>query len=268
MVGLLPHSFLIWNLFAERLIWRIMAAFLRTNTSRVPSNIISEFPIRFSNYWEPFLSSGEIFFNLFNNGRIFEKAYLASSNKNLINAYRAVKDEPERLQNMILKYCENNSKQFYENMKFCEHSASAYIYLNRAMNKDGKWRESQFIDKNREISKDVSDIQVCSNYLNRWCGGIYNHDWETTLTPFNGLQPGDLVWLEPPRNSFTIDARIDYVTNGFNESSQIYLNNFMLQLKKKGVHIYLINSDVPSSTRIFGAPKKVFHDSKEALWIY
>lgn len=248
---------------------RKVSPFLQWNKTRKPSDIVSEFPIRFGNYYEPFLGSGDIFFNLFNNGRIFEKAYLASSDKNLINAYRAVKDEPERLQNMILKYCENNSKQFYENMKFCEHSASSYIYLNRAMNKYGKWREYQFIDKNREISKDVSDIQVCSNYLNRWCGGIYNHDWETTLTPFNGLHPGDLVWLEPPRIEYTRDARIDYVRNGFNESNHIYLNNFCKQLAGKGVHVYLIQNNVPGTEKIFGKPKRfVGQAQQESLYVY
>lgn len=246
-----------------------MSPFLQWNKTRNPAEIISEFPIRFNNFYEPFLGSGEIFFNLYNNGRIFDKAYLASSNRNLINAYRAVKDEPERLQNMILKFCENNTKQFYENMKFCESSPSAYIYLNRAMDKSGKWRQSQFIDRNKEISKDVSDIERCSRYLNRWCDGIWNVDWEQTLTPVKGLQEGDLVWLEPPKIQYTSDARIDYVTKGFNESNHIYINNFCRQIRAKGVHVYMIQDNVPATERIFGkATWFIGKSNQESLYEY
>lgn len=246
-----------------------MSPFLNWNKTRNPSDIISEFPIRFNNYYEPFLGSGDIFFNLFNNARIFNQAYIASSNKNLINAYRAVKDEPERLQNMILKYCENNSKQFYENMKHCESSPSAYIYLNRAMDKSGKWRESQFIDRNKEISKDVANIERCSRYMNRWCDGIWHCDWEETLTPVKGLQSDDLVWLEPPKISYTKDARIDYVSNGFNESNHVYLNNFCKQIAKKGVHVYMIQDNVPATEKIFGKPKWfIGKANQESLYVY
>ena len=246
-----------------------MAPFLQWNKTRNPSDIIKDFPIRFGNFYEPFLGSGEIFFNLFSNGRIFNKAYLASSNRNLITTYKAVKDEPERLQNMILKYCENNSRQFFENMKFCEASPSAYIYLNRAKDETGKWRASQFINRNKEISKDVSDIQVCSNYLNRWCAGIHNQDWEATLTPFNGLQSGDLVWLEPPKLVYTKDARIDYVSNGFNESNHVYLNNFCKQIASKGVYVYMIQDNVPATEKIYGKPKWfVGKTNQESLYVY
>lgn len=229
-----------------------MSPFLQWNKSK--PEVISHFPIRFRNYYEPFLNAGEVFFNLYNNGRIFEKAYLSSIDRDLVNAYIGVRDEPERLQKMILHYCENNSKQFFENMRQAKGTPSAYIYVNRAESKDGKWRQSQFIDRNREISKDVEDIDRCSRYLNRWCGWIYHSHWETALT---GANDGDLVWLEPPKIAFTSDARIDYVTNGFNESNHVYLRNFSEQLRKKGVHVYMIQSNTPATLRIYGQAKHV-----------
>lgn len=232
-----------------------MTTFLKPTVNN-PDEIISHFPIRFNNFYEPFLRSGEVLLNLFKNGRIFEKAFLSSSDKNLINAYQAVRDEPERLQKMILRYCENNSKAFFENMKQAVGTPSAYIYVNRASSEDGKWRESQFIDRNRQISKDVECIDRCSRYLNRWCQWVFHTDWESALTNAND---GDLVWLEPPRIPWTTDGRIDYPVktksvSAFSESNYVYLRNYVEQLKKRGCLVYLLHSNVPATVRIFGEP--------------
>ncbi len=253
-----------------------MSPFLQWNQSRNVTEITSKFPIRFKNYYEPFLRSGEIFFNLYNNGRIFEKAHLSSSDRNLITAYQAVRDEPERLQKMILRYCENNSKQFFENMKHAVATPSAYIYVNRAETKpvltksgavfnDGKWRQSQFIDRNKQISKDVGDIDRCSRYMNRWCQWVFHTDWEASLTNAN---EGDVILLEPPPIPFTSDARIDYPLNrGGNqwpESNYIYLRNYIEQLKAWGCLVYMIQTNTPATERIFGKPKWVI----DGEWIY
>jgi DNA adenine methylase len=236
-----------------------MSPFLQWNKTRNLNEIFSEMPIRFNNYYEPFLKSGEVFFNLFNYGRIFEKAYISSSDRDLINAYRGVRDEPERLQKMILRYCENNSKAFFENMKLAQATPSAYIYVNRAMSKDGKWRESQFIDRNKEISKDVEEIDRCSRYMNRWCGWIFNSDWESALTNAN---EGDVIWLEPPKIPYTQDARIDLFRGTFSEANHIYLNNYCKQLRSKGVKVFMIQDATPATTRIYGTNYKVLSNNE------
>lgn len=247
-----------------------MSPFLTWNKTRNPDDIISEFPIRFNRYFEPFLGSGEVFFNLYKNGRIFEKGFLASSDKALINTYRAVRDEPERVERMVLSFCEKNTEKFYINLKTAVTcSPSAYIYINRATDKTGKWRAGQFIDRNKEISKDVEDIGRCSRYLNRWCGALWNHDWETTLTPLTGLSSGDVVYLEPPKLIWTADGRIDYVSNGFNESNHVYLNNFCKQLAKKGAKVFMVQDNVPATERIFGKPHCLLGKAtQECLYAY
>ena len=228
-----------------------MATFLRSDQSLCEDEIISHFPIRFKNYYEPFLKHGQIFFNLYKNGRIFQKAFLSSSDKNLINAYQAVRDEPERLQKMILRYCASNSKQFFENMKQAISTPSAYIYVNRASSPDGKWRERDFIDRNKQISKDVECIDRCSSYLNRWCQWVFHTDWEAALTNAND---GDVVYLEPPRIPWTVDGRIDYATGSFSEANQVYLRNYTEQLKKRGCKVFMLQSNVPATERIFDKP--------------
>ena len=227
-----------------------MKTFLRA-PDRDLKRIICQFPLFFNNFYEPFLSSGDVFFNLFNHGRVFKKAYLSSVNSDLIRAYVAVADEPERLQRIILSYCNSNSKAFFDNMKHATDTPSAFIYVNRASSDSGKWRDQYFIDRNKEISKDIEVIDRCSRYLNRWCDSIRNVGWERALT---GAEEGDVVWLEPPKIVATVDGRIDYVTGGFNESDHIYLNNFCKQLAKKGVKVFLCQSATNATARIFGFP--------------
>lgn len=225
-----------------------MATFLQT-PKRDVKRITNLFPIRFNNYYEPFLYSGDIFFSLYSNGRIFDKAFLSSSNSDLIRAYIAVKDEPERLQKLISYYCEKNSKEFFDNMTRATASPSAFIYVNRASNESGQWRASQFIDRNKQISKDVSDIEICSRYLTRWCQSIRNIDWEQSLT---GANEGDVIWLEPPLIPATLDGRIDYVSGKFSEANHVYMNNFCKQLAKKKVKVFLLQSNTAGTHRIFG----------------
>lgn len=214
-------------------------------------DIISKFPIRFNDYYEPFLKSGEVFFNLFNEGRIFNKAFISSADKNLIQAYQAVRDEPERLQKIILHYCEHNSKHFFDNIREAVGTPSAYIYVNRATDSNGKWRQSQFIDRNRDISKDTESIERCSRYMNRWCGWCLHSHWEHALT---NVSAGDLVWLEPPPIKYTADARIDFFAGQFNESNHVYLKNYIEQLVKKNVHVFMIQSPTPATERVYGSP--------------
>lgn len=225
-----------------------MSTFLRA-TNRDVKRITNLFPIKFRNYHEPFLSNGDIFFSLFANGRIFDKAYLSSSNSDLIRAYIAVRDEPERLQTLIGHYCEKNSEDFFSNMCRATASPSAYIYVNKASGADGKWRASQFIDRNQTIAKDLSDIERCSRYLTRWCQSIRNIDWEKALTSAN---EGDVVWLEPHPIPATLDGRIDYVAGRFSEANHVYLNNYCKQLAKKGVKVFLQQSNTTGTHRIFG----------------
>src|SRR5688572_23853167 len=99
---------------------------------RCRNEIIKHFPIRFNNYFEPFLGSGSIFFNLYKCKRVFNKAYLSDINRNLINTYIAVRDEPERVKKVLLTYLERNSEEFYYAMRANVGTPSGFLYLNRA----------------------------------------------------------------------------------------------------------------------------------------
>lgn len=262
------------------------------NKSRCSREIISEFPVKFTNYFEPFLGSGAVFFNLYDCGRIFEKAYLSDSNRNLINAFRAVRDEPDRVKKILLHCCEKNSEEFYYEMRNNMSSPAVFIYVMRAAfsslyreNSKGQfntpWRKQDFITMNRKISVSTEDIDVCSKYLNRYAISslsLSNCKWFGLM---DMMCKGDVVYFDPPYCPYNDTGFINYQSDGFNESDHIYLNNMCKQLKTKGVHVYLSNSYTPATVRIYGEPKKIISmtDSvkskattkgkrQEALYVY
>ena len=68
------------------------------------------FPPKFERYIEPFVGGGAVFFHLFSFGRIRE-ARLSDNNEELINCYRAIRDDPEAVIEHLRKL--KNSKAAY-----------------------------------------------------------------------------------------------------------------------------------------------------------
>jgi DNA adenine methylase len=244
-----------------------MKPFLRWVGSkfRCHKEIINEFPITFQDYYEPFLGSGAIFFNLFNCKRIFRKAYLSDINKHLINCFIAVKDEPERVKNVLLTYLARNSEEFYYAMRPNVGTPAGLIYLNRAgfsslyrVNKDGEfnvpYRKLDFDVMKKPISMDTDSIERCSAYLNRWLGDIRCFGFEKALT---SVKSGDLVYIDMPYVPYNSDGFTAYDKTGFGLKDHKWLHNCLLQCKKRGAHVFLSNSITDVSKMIYGEPYKV-----------
>ncbi len=213
-----------------------MSAFLDWQGSKhkTYSEIIDSFPVTFKNYYEPFLGGGSVFFGLFGKQRIFHKAYLSDKNGRLIDCYKSVMENPERVKKIVLNCCERNSEQYYYEMRKLADNPSILIYLMRASavgysedeegNFNAPWRKLDFEIMKRKIMKDTTQIDVASRYMNRWVGDIKKLKWEQALTSVNS---GDVVYLDPP-------DRFEQTT---------YLHNYCKQLKLKGVHVFRSEKD-------------------------
>jgi DNA adenine methylase len=83
--------------------------------SRLLVDLEKHLPEKFSNYFEPFLGGGALFFYLklirFNNQNFI--SYLSDINKELINAYEIIKEKPNSLIHVLMKY----ENQYYKNPK-------------------------------------------------------------------------------------------------------------------------------------------------------
>ena len=60
-------------------------------------------PSEFNQYFEPFLGGGAMFFHLISNKNIRFTAYLSDLNKELINTYRVIQNDVERLIEVLKK---------------------------------------------------------------------------------------------------------------------------------------------------------------------
>jgi DNA adenine methylase len=234
---------------------------------RCKEEIINEFPIVFGDYYDPFMGGCAIGLNLVCHKRIFKNLHLSDTNKHLVNCFRAIKNEPERVKKVLLNCLEKNSEEFYYAMRPNVHSPAVFIYLMRACfsslyreNQSGEFntpfRKQDFVVMKRKIGMETDSIDRCSDYLNKWNATIQCCDWEKGLTGVNG---GDVVYLDPPYLPYSDTGFVAYQKGGFTADNHVYLNNIAKQLAKKGAHVFLSNSYTPMSRQIFGEPHKILN---------
>lgn len=256
--------------------------------SKVASKILASFPQKFGAYFEPFVGSGSMFFALAGK-REFETAKLSDKNVNLINCYRAVMEQPERVEKMLLHCLERNSEEFYAAMREQMANPSVFLYVMRAAfssmyreNLAGKfnvpWRKQDFAQNNKVISFDTQRIHECSAFLNEKNVTLEVADW---MEAVQDAKAGDLVYFDPPYLPFTENGFVTYVRGGYNEGDHVFLRTQSRMLAERGVHVVLSNSDVPASRRIYGEPARMMTVSNavkstatvkgirnEGLWIW
>jgi len=204
----------------------------------------NQFPSKYIRYIEPFLGSGAIFFSL--NPK---RAILADSNKDIINAYRAVKDNPQKIDKILSEYQALHSTEFYYRIRneipttSFEHAAR-FIYFNRScfngiyrVNRDGKFN----------VPKGTKDIiEYPKGYLAKVSYTLRNAtlltaDFERTLEI---AEKGDFVYLDPPytvmhnNNNF-----IKYNAKLFSWDDQVRLAKAVKKVAKRGVLIMLSNAN-------------------------
>src|SRR5260370_12600927 len=95
------------------------------------------FPAKFANYFEPFLGSGAVFFNLL---RTHEKfgATLTDRNADLINCYQVIRDEPKNLLPILQTHKRYHGEERYYRIREQDPAklssaerAARFIYLNK-----------------------------------------------------------------------------------------------------------------------------------------
>jgi DNA adenine methylase len=260
--------------------------------TRCAKAIISEFPTEFGTYYEPFLGSGAVFFAMANRTtyRDFKAARLSDINAKLINCWRAVKERPEHLKNMLLHCLERNSAEFYTQMRGQMDNPSVFLYVMRAAfsglyreNLKGRfnvpWRSTDFIVGNKLISYGTDRVDKCSIFMNgEKPVDIYVADWSIAV---QDVKAGDLVYLDPPYLPYNDAGFVNYVAGGFNEGDHVLLRTTARLLSERGAYVFLSNSDVPASRRLYGEPYKLINVSNsikstattkgtraEGLWIW
>lgn len=217
-------------------------------------------PEKFGRYFEPFVGSGALFFDL-----APKRALLSDSNVRLISTYEELQiDMAElrmHLREMASEYNGKSAKDqeaiyratrsiYNDHMVFTPSSvlqAARFIFLNktgfnglyRVAQKTGHfnvpWGKRTHYEVDGEVLKD------CAVALQ----GV-----ELRATDFEdavaGAQKGDFVYFDPPYVPASATANFTaYSKEPFGPAEQERLRNVALRLKQRGVHVLLSNSDTP-----------------------
>lgn len=217
--------------------------------SQLLSSFDRHFPDKFNRYFEPFLGGGAVFFHLYNTRPPFT-AFLSDYNEELVNAYQIVREEMDALSESLSRH-KNESDYFYEvrsqdvSALSPVERASRLIYLNKTcfnglyrVNSKGQFNVPFGSYKNPRMC-DPDNLRAVSEALTRAdiaCGGF-----ESIV---KRARKGDLVYFDPPYQPIsTTSSFTGYTKTSFTGKDQERLADVARQLKRKGCHVILSNSD-------------------------
>ena len=212
-------------------------------------------PKRITTYVEPFVGGGAVLFSLQP-----KKAIVNDFNKDLINVYKIVRDNPQELLDILKEHDKNNSEDYYyeiraldrfenyKNMSDLE-KAARIIYLNKTcynglfrVNQAGQFNSPYGKYKNPNIINEPV-ILAMSNYFNDNNIKLMEGDYREAL---KNLRKGAFVYFDPPYMPISSSSSFTgYTENGFNEKDQEELKIECDKLNDRGINFMLSNSAHP-----------------------
>ena len=219
--------------------------------------IIKRMPSKFNTYFEPFVGGGALFFELKKRGMLEgKKSYLFDANKELINTYNTVKNNPYELIEILKEFQNKHSHDFYYEVRAMDREGSftalpdamrsaRFIYLNKTcfnglyrVNSKGFYNVPMGRYKNPAIC-DTSSILSASRALQD--AEVLHVDFSKVL---DFAKKGDFVYFDPPYYPLTPTSSFtSYNQDIFLDDEQKRLFNTFEKLAKKGLHVMLSNSD-------------------------
>ena len=158
----------------------------------------------YRHYHEPFLGAGALFFWL-----APRKAFLSDLNPDLIDCYKAVRDNPELIYRYLQQHLAQNSEEHYYAARTVYNRSSAsiaqglpFIYLNKA-SFNGIFRvkvegtdNAPYGHNNSPAVPSLDVLRSVNKALE--AASITTGSYDLILTAENATAPGDFVYLDPP----------------------------------------------------------------------
>ncbi len=243
-------------------------------------------PGAFGSYIEPFVGSGAVFFDLYNQGLLeSRRSVLIDNNADLVGGYTAVRDRTAQvirsLSRLAAGYKADPQEHYYrvrdkrfnparrrisngsgpDSRRYTPALAAMLIYLNRTgfnglfrLNSQGEFNVPIGSYKNPQVC-DADNLRAVAVALTANVT-LAQSNFESVLTY---ATRGDFVYLDPPYAPLTRTALFtSYTAAGFSLKDQERLQQVVIQLASRGCWVLLSNSTAPDVTRLYdGNPEAV-----------
>jgi DNA adenine methylase len=243
------------------------------------------FPARFNRYFEPFVGSGAVFFDLTASGRLDgHRVYLTDSNTDLVGCYLAVRDHPAavlaQLGRLARGHAADSHEHFYRirerfNRERARRAdgyppalAAMLMYLNRTafnglfrLNASGGFNVPVGRYTNPRIV-DRSLVDAASAALGRRGVSIEHAPFERAL---ERAEKDDFLYFDPPYAPMSPTARFtSYTERPFGLDDQARLRDAVVDLASRGCHVMVSNSSAPAIEELYEHP----HVSRAGLYLH
>jgi DNA adenine methylase len=221
-------------------------------------NVLTKYvPSEYSRYWEPFLGGASMFFSIQPRTSI-----LSDQNKHLIDCYKAVRDNPKALSEIIEIHRNNHSKDYYYltrnefNIGGSQiDQAARFLYLNRTcfngifrVNKKGEFNVPFGEKKNSNLPTEDT-INYASGLLKTAI--LYAGSYDEVLFS-KKVSPGDFVYLDPPYPPLNGTSNFTHYTKErFLISDQEKLFETAKLLNMKNCKVMISNADIPLIRKLY-----------------
>jgi DNA adenine methylase len=202
-------------------------------------------------YYETFLGGAAFFFAIQPS-----QATISDLNQELITTYKAVRDEPEKVIQILRTY--PYDEEFYYNLRNTEprkpHTIAArFIYLNHTcwnglyrVNSEGRFNTPFGRYENPTIC-DEERLYTASRVLRRT--RIKDGNFHGIVSE---AQPGDFAYFDPPYiTGHQNNGFLEYNKNLFSWADQERLARCAIQLAQRGVHVLVSNADYPAVITLY-----------------
>ena len=241
------------------------------------------YPRAFGTYFEPFLGSGAVFFDLYASGLLEDRpAILTDTNPDVVGCYLAVRNDVDQvighLDALAAGHARAGADHYYEVREsrfnpwrqrlfagprgdeglppYPAELAAMLIYLNRTgynglfrLNRRGAFNVPAGRYTNPKIC-DAETLRAVAAAL-RQPGVTVQH---ASFDRVGGVaQPDDFLYFDPPYAPLSATARFtSYTADGFDDAAQVRLQQVMVDLARRGCRVLLSNSTAPVIHRLYG----------------
>jgi DNA adenine methylase len=240
------------------------------------------YPERFGNYFEPFLGSGAVFFDLWNDGRLAQaRVSLTDLNADLIGCYLRVRDQVDELVDELGRLAQGHAQRgrdHYYDVRdrrfnparaewrlqggragdYTAGLAAMLIYLNRT-GYNGLFRQNARGGLNVPAGTYRNPRIVDAELLRSVSAVLQQSNVTIADAPFDALLEqavaGDFVYFDPPYAPLSPTAAFHtYTAGGFGDADHRHLQQVAVTLAARGVHVLLSNSVAPEIVSLYQSP--------------